>query len=242
MYEVEPDPSMRKAAPKPHERLVEFYPPLPFHALTVNERLVRSLDEIEVKDKTLESMAITKLEIGELGSDLRIQEMISTKINALKFMATQSLRDALEVVTAKIERTIIDIDSISPKVQALLDVLAQEKARHRRGVELRAIVFVQRRQHAMVLSRIVEKATETKAWIKSGFLVGHGSQGLGDADDAKMASNQQRAKVEAFRTGEFNVIFCTSVAEEGLDFSLCNTVVRSVVSLIALLLLADALC
>lgn len=241
IYEVASDPSLQKAAPKPQERLVEFYPPLPFFALTTSERLLNSLTEIELSDNTQQSLQDTKMQIGELGLDLRIQDTIASKIHELRPSLSDALVDALKIVTAKIERTTIDIDSISAKVQALLDILAQEKDRHRRDVEIRAIVFVQRRQHAMVLSKIVEKAVETRDWIKSGFLVGHGSQGIGDSDAARMASNQQRAKVEAFRTGKINVIFCTSVAEEGLDFSLCNTVIRSVTSQITLRRFTDAL-
>jgi len=41
-----------------------------------------------------------------------------------------------------------------------------------------------------------------------------------------MTQNEQEAVIKRFKTGEKNLLLATSVAEEGLDISDCNFVIR----------------
>ena len=86
-----------------------------------------------------------------------------------------------------------------------------------------AIVFVQRRYAACVLSKLINEHVENSN-VKSGFVTGHGSQ-MWASTETGMNYKKQKEKLKEFRSGSLNVLVGTSVIEEGVDIPQCNLVV-----------------
>ncbi|NXE28758.1 DHX58 helicase, partial [Ardeotis kori] len=87
----------------------------------------------------------------------------------------------------------------------------------------RGIVFTQTRQSAhSLLGWLQDTATLCGKLIRAGVLTG-----AGYSNQAwHMTQNEQRDVIKQFREGALNLLFSTSVAEEGLDIPECNIVVR----------------
>ncbi|KAM0751249.1 hypothetical protein T439DRAFT_325399 [Meredithblackwellia eburnea MCA 4105] len=130
-----------------------------------------------------------------------------------------------------------DATRLSPRVRKLVDVLSHQRLTR---TDLRAMIFVRQKRHAVILSEMLSTVPELQTWISPDFLVGHGgSKGLGKQVEGKdssvelvlemhclgMDSKDQEKTVARFRSGATNVLLTTSVAEEGLDFSDVNLVV-----------------
>ncbi|GAA95743.1 uncharacterized protein L969DRAFT_85445 [Mixia osmundae IAM 14324] len=110
---------------------------------------------------------------------------------------------------------------ISQKVRILLDHLETYRA----CKDFTAIIFVQTRYQTAVLQRIVSKA----AWLdflSTNYLVGSTTGNPADMAKGVMRPKQQLKPVQSIREGRCNTLFATSVAEEGLDLSSCNLIVR----------------
>ncbi|KIK15716.1 hypothetical protein PISMIDRAFT_292156 [Pisolithus microcarpus 441] len=127
----------------------------------------------------------------------------------------------------------------SPKVKALTEVLLEYYTSTFHG-----IVFVEQRQVATCLAKILGNVPELRGKIRCAELVGHGgghgsgrhNSGSGGtrgkaavsvrADVKGMGLARQQDTVKMFRDGELNLLIATSVAEEGLDFPACDLVIR----------------
>ncbi|KAI6138924.1 hypothetical protein BKA82DRAFT_3009633 [Pisolithus tinctorius] len=127
----------------------------------------------------------------------------------------------------------------SPKVKALTEVLLEYHTSTFHG-----IVFVEQRQVAACLAKILGNVPELRGKIRCAELVGHGgghgsgrqNGGSGGgkgkaavsvrADVKGMGLARQQDTVRMFREGELNLLIATSVAEEGLDFPACDLVIR----------------
>ncbi|KAK2460667.1 hypothetical protein APHAL10511_007137 [Amanita phalloides] len=106
----------------------------------------------------------------------------------------------------------------TPKVKALVEVLLS----HYSG-SFQSIIFVEQRQVAACLARLLPAIPELSGKIRSGHFVGEGvnSEGLSSSMGANIFNS-----LKAFRNGEINTLVTTAVAEEGLDFPACDLVVR----------------
>ncbi|KAL4065225.1 hypothetical protein V8B97DRAFT_1946194 [Scleroderma yunnanense] len=127
----------------------------------------------------------------------------------------------------------------SPKVKALTEVLLEYHTPMFHG-----IVFVEQRQVAACLAKILGNIPELRGKIRCAELVGHGGghgggrhgggngsgRGKGAASaraDVKgMGLARQQDTVRMFKDGDINLLVATSVAEEGLDFPACDLVIR----------------
>ena len=97
-----------------------------------------------------------------------------------------------------------------------------------------AIVFVERRYTALILSKQLNMAAKHDhelSFIKSNFVIGHGTgAGVNYSSNTEMNSKKQEEVLRKFRNDkkrhEFNVLIATSVVEEGLDIPKCNVVCR----------------
>jgi len=96
--------------------------------------------------------------------------------------------------------------------------------------ELHAIVFVQRRCTAIILSKLINRMVQsdpnTYTGIKSEYVLGHGFDENVRLADSFMKSTEQSKILSRFKAADFNVLVATSVVEEGLDVRKCNLVVR----------------
>ncbi|KAK5951972.1 Dicer-like protein 1 [Knufia fluminis] len=105
---------------------------------------------------------------------------------------------------------------LSSKVILLHDKLAEQ---FREKPETRAIVFVEERLKALVLNECFKLLKIPK--VTSGTLLGI----AGSAFEAATVKGQEKS-LEQFRAGIINLMFATSVADEGLDIPQCNLCVR----------------
>ncbi|KAH7928196.1 P-loop containing nucleoside triphosphate hydrolase protein [Leucogyrophana mollusca] len=115
----------------------------------------------------------------------------------------------------------------SPKVKALAEVLLEHHSETFHG-----IIFVEQRQIAACLAKILSCIPELRGRIRCAELVGHGSghnhrgKQAASASTKGMGLARQQDIVRGFRDGSLNLLVATSVAEEGLDFPACDIVIR----------------
>ncbi|RMZ76008.1 hypothetical protein DV738_g5169, partial [Chaetothyriales sp. CBS 135597] len=105
---------------------------------------------------------------------------------------------------------------VSPKVEVLL---ANLRARYAEFPDTRAMVFVQQRWTAVVLYDALEDLSIPH--IRPGILTGGGHLARGT-----ISSKTQEQVLRDFHAGLVNLVFATSVGEEGIDIPQCNLVVR----------------
>lgn len=123
---------------------------------------------------------------------------------------------------------------IMPKLQELLSVLRQYGASDSNETEqdnkLCGIVFVERRYTALILSEqinIVAKLDHELSFVKSDFVIGHGTGGrVNFSNETEMNFKKQEEVLRQFRRHKFNLLIATCVVEEGLDIPKCNMVCR----------------
>ena len=97
-----------------------------------------------------------------------------------------------------------------------------------------AIVFVERRYTALILSKqlnMAAKLDQELSFIKSDFVIGHGTSArVNYSRNTEMNFKKQEEVLRKFRNDKkrhkFNVLVATSVVEEGLDIPKCNVVCR----------------
>lgn len=113
----------------------------------------------------------------------------------------------------------------SAKVQRMLLFLSEHVRQHG-GNKMRALIFVQRRRTAKILSNIIcrfAQATPTVD-IRPEFMVGNNST-IPDSIESLLCNRSNRKVLDRFRTNELNLIVSTSVLEEGIDVQECNLVI-----------------
>jgi endoribonuclease Dicer len=116
---------------------------------------------------------------------------------------------------------------MSPKVQMLLQLLNEIYGEaERQGLPTPVVLlFCERRVTAYLLLSLISEICkdEMHPHIRASIFIGQGG-----ADDAgvSMLIQRQVLVVDQFRRGELNLLFATSVAEEGIDIPACNYVIR----------------
>uniref|UniRef100_A0A670YLB4 RNA helicase n=1 Tax=Pseudonaja textilis TaxID=8673 RepID=A0A670YLB4_PSETE len=89
--------------------------------------------------------------------------------------------------------------------------------------EPRGIIFSKTRQSAFAIYQwINDNPKFEEVGVKAHYLIGtrHNSE------FQHMTQNEQKDIIQKFRTGKINLLIATTVAEEGLDISQCNIVIR----------------
>ncbi|KAF2719135.1 dsRNA-specific nuclease [Polychaeton citri CBS 116435] len=131
-----------------------------------------------------------------------------------------SLKEAIEYADTQRSITDREVDhmNLSDKVRQLLALLEGEFLT---PSETRCIVFVEARRTARMLDALCKR--KMYPHLSSGFIVGTNNPEL---DEDNFSNRQQVLTLTRFRKGELNCLFATSVAEEGLDVTDCNVVIR----------------
>lgn len=116
---------------------------------------------------------------------------------------------------------------VTTKVQVLLNYLS----RFHQPESLLGIVFVERRTTAAMFNKLLHhksKENPQLSYIRCDYLVGHneGKSGTHLRREAHMSIKKQEDVLKKFRKQKINLLFATSVVEEGLDVPKCNLVVR----------------
>ncbi|CAH3018864.1 unnamed protein product [Porites evermanni] len=101
------------------------------------------------------------------------------------------------------------------------DKAEQTKSRHHPEWEgPKGILFTRTRESTEALLDWIKETEELNKVLRPVLLVGSGDGKIG------MTQNEQERVIKTFKTGEKNLLLATSVAEEGLDISDCNYVIR----------------
>ncbi|KAJ7118771.1 hypothetical protein C8R44DRAFT_841231 [Mycena epipterygia] len=106
----------------------------------------------------------------------------------------------------------------SPKLGVLVEILLSHQSPTFQG-----IIFVEQRQVAICLAKLLPCIPALSGAIRCAELVGHGDSSEGVL---KNIIQSTQSTVESFREGSINLIIATAVAEEGLDFPACDLVIR----------------
>ncbi|XP_025032771.1 probable ATP-dependent RNA helicase DHX58 isoform X2 [Python bivittatus] len=108
----------------------------------------------------------------------------------------------------------------NPKLSKLQQVLRDQFQELKSS---RGIVFTRTRQSAYSLHQwVLDNQALCKLGIKTDVLIGASSSN----QTTHMTQQEQQDVIHRFRKGALNLLFSTSVAEEGLDIPECNIVVR----------------
>jgi endoribonuclease Dicer len=109
-----------------------------------------------------------------------------------------------------------DAPTMSPKVKSLWDQLEATFSSH---PSARAMVFVEQRWTAVMLCEAFRSMGLLT--LRPGYLTGSGTNG-----NESFSATKQENVMRDFNRGLVNVLFTTSVGEEGIDIPQCNIVVR----------------
>lgn len=111
--------------------------------------------------------------------------------------------------------------TLAPKLQLLIRILLEEA-----GPSFTGIVFVEQRALVMALAEVITNHPELSAAFDVGTFVGssNSSKRKGNIGDI-VELRQQQNTLDDFRVGRKNLIIATSVLEEGIDVSSCQTVI-----------------
>ncbi|KAL1955149.1 hypothetical protein VTO42DRAFT_8964 [Malbranchea cinnamomea] len=129
------------------------------------------------------------------------------------------IQAAGEIIKAhKFEDPQPDSKFLSPKVRLLHRELSRYFERH---TDTKCIVFTEQRHTARILGDLFTRIRTPH--LRPGWLIGVRAR---DNEGMRVSHRQQFMTLMAFRKGELNCLFATSVGEEGLDIPDCNLVVR----------------
>ncbi|KAK4195329.1 putative dicer-like protein [Triangularia verruculosa] len=110
-------------------------------------------------------------------------------------------------------------DSLSRKVQGLVEILASHKENPI------GIVFVTERATASVLSHILSVHPSLKSRYSVEFMVGTSKLPGSKSGFLDLTQKEDLQSLEKFRKGKINLLVATSVLEEGIDVPACNLVI-----------------
>ncbi len=152
---------------------------------------------------------VTKFELSNVYANMRSLEDKTAAIDCLKQLVKSTQQHHLDPLVAK-------SPDMSPKVQSLYRKLAAQFARH---PDTKAMVFVQRRYTAVLLCDGILRMGLPN--IRPQYLTGGGHRG-----NERTTGKKQEETMRHFHAGLVNVLFTTSVGEEGIDVPQCNLIIR----------------
>jgi endoribonuclease Dicer len=170
-----------------------------------DRNLTNKLGSVKAEGRTLQSRFETGLQFARMQS----MEERSEAIHQLR--AFENIAQMNRGVKLQNQRPFL-----SPKVQVLIQKLEDQYAYH---PETKAMVFVQQRHTAVLLCDAVKNLDLPN--IRPSFLTGSGRSG-----DEMVTGKKQEETMRHFHAGLVNLLFATSVGEEGIDVPQCNLIVR----------------
>lgn len=112
-----------------------------------------------------------------------------------------------------------DSNHLSHKAMLLVSILGDY---FREPGDHKCIVFVEKRNTAMMLADAFKQLQNHVPYLKPTYLVGYHA----DSGPLTMSYRDAVLTIHRFKQGEYNCLFASSVAEEGLDIPDCDIVVR----------------
>ncbi|KAA0187252.1 hypothetical protein HAZT_HAZT006657 [Hyalella azteca] len=240
-----------KFTTKPREIVICYdnqrFSPLSDHCKTVVSKLNSMMTEFENKEfdrkekkllcRVLRNIGIAIEDLGEWCGSQAIKYEIENFEEEAEEEVTD-LRYLLIVIQARLE----PIQKVCREAEVLYDDLEPYMSHHvakflellrltSQNCEIYALVFVKTRATAFLLTELLKKLQSRGGVYKdinARCVVGCNAGGRSSSDIARSCRSlaKQTETLNAFRAGEFNVLVCTSVLEEGVDIRKCNLVVR----------------
>lgn len=148
----------------------------------------------------------------------------------MKILFLNEISDA-EQIRGLLVDEMEDIDNVgqilsnsSTKVCYLVSLLRKHLRIY--GPNLKALIFVTRRQTAKNVHHIIQKCSEfdKEFVIRSDFMVGNNSS-VPESIEQVLQNKWNRQVLERFKKNKINTIVSTSVLEEGIDLQMCNLVI-----------------
>jgi ERCC4-related helicase len=174
-------------------------------------------------------------ELGAWASEYYIYESIlrfKNAVNSRKYTPFRAGDREDNFILDKLQEVCIDGRSqdtapfpgkmaISEKAEQLIQFLTSHDEAQRYG-----IVFVEQRATVAVLHKLLSTHPMTSAIVKCSTFVGTSANSSRKTYVGEwLDSSHQQDTLVAFRNRERNLIIATSVLEEGIDISACNTVI-----------------
>ncbi|KAL9090003.1 MAG: hypothetical protein Q9165_005532 [Trypethelium subeluteriae] len=111
-------------------------------------------------------------------------------------------------------------DDLSTKVRQMIIWI---RLHYQHATNARCIVFVERRDTAKLLEKVFRYPHISGPHLRPASFIGARST---RCEDERATTRQQVLTMDMFRKGDINLLFATSIAEEGLDIPDCNLVIR----------------
>ncbi len=136
------------------------------------------------------------------------QESLTSKVKAVQNL----VRDENFKSAAHLTEELVQKNIQHPKLKALQELVQQEISKDNQS---KIIIFTQFRNSAEQIVKLLEAMP-----VSNNIFVGQAKkEGMG------FSQKEQKEILDRFRTGEFNVLIATSVAEEGLDIPKVDKVI-----------------
>lgn len=138
-----------------------------------------------------------------------MEEARTSKVKAVKNLVMD-----LNFRTAYIKaQKLIDNNIEHPKLYVLKDILEKEVSQNKHA---KILLFTQYRDSAVKIKEVIEKVRG----VVPAIFVGQAKKG-----ETGLSQKKQIELIEQFKDGLYNVLICTSVAEEGLDIPSVDLVI-----------------
>lgn len=147
-------------------------------------------------------------------------------INAIIDMFNQTKRkmDTVYLSSPSEQRTLL---LSTNKVQKLIQTLMTFKNKSKQ--ELCGIIFVQRKNTAMLLYHIlneVKKTYDEMDFIKPDFIIGNTANPLNSTIESLYYAKLNKKVMDRFNSKEVNLLIASNVIEEGVDVQMCSIVIK----------------
>ncbi|KAK7607824.1 hypothetical protein BKA81DRAFT_366321 [Phyllosticta paracitricarpa] len=209
---------------------------------SAQERIFHELNELLQNRKTYVHEQLRKLyvhalmifnELGETATDFYLRSVIKKfgdYASTMRMMFADWLDEEGEVLKSILSQLNdcprSETEKISPKMETLINFVVSEALARS---DITCIIFAGQRATVASMQFLLATHTQTKELFSIGTFVGMSSlRGKRKSNIAlcDLASiKEQGETLEDFKTGKKNLIIATSVLEEGIDVSTCNTVI-----------------
>jgi ERCC4-related helicase len=115
----------------------------------------------------------------------------------------------------------MSLDILSPKVEALIDLLAAEA-----DPGLTGLIFVEQRVWVAALAELLSIHPKLRGRLNVGTFIGTSNSSKRKSSIAALIESKvQPDTLDKLRGGDINLIIATAVLEEGIDVSACHLVI-----------------
>ena len=239
-----------KCISRPEEEVAVYDPLLPPFETPLHQRLRARSGELGIFEDLFKSSKRIASELGPWCSDAwwssalkeerLVRQVKATERRQIKRTGYLSPHGHSPGSTARLDQQIATIQETSgvvqdhqlgvPQYECGTDLSTKVKhlirwlrLHYEHPTNARCMVFVERRDTAKLLEKLFHYPHIGGPHLRVASFLGSNSSQIGEPI---ISTHKQLLILKRFRQGEINLLFATSVAEEGLDIPDCNLVVR----------------